>query len=758
MKLHIPHSLRRALLRCLSMSTPLAGVAAFTLSIQPTMAAPSGGTVVEGSGSAFIASGSNTTQITQFTDKAIINWNDFSIAANETVRFDHRTGSHAITLNRVTGDNISTIMGTMTANGNVFLINPNGILFGKGSKVDVGGLVASTLDMSNDAFLRGDYSFNQDMAKDLASVINEGTIQTGDDGFIYLIAANVENRASGKLVVAKRGHIGLGAGSAASISFHDSGLISFEVTGEIADQVNDENGNKTKEPGVSNAGEITVNGGHIIMTANVKRDIVTSVINNTGKVEANSLDDLFGKVTVKAKGGKVRSTRKIKAKGKSHIESDTGIELRQSELSDLTVKSTGDVLISDSLTEALSADVAGDLSLTSNNSSSLSLEDMLITGSLTINQQTGSIVSGADASIQINDASLTAQTGINIQASQFSRFSAETLTGNVVLANNSSQTDALILDRITAHQGNIDIKEAKGIVIAEALSSGTNTSNSVKLHSGDYINHDVASTEVLLIAPSLDLYAKNSVGNATYVGSGADASAALSALKTATSNLKVRTESQQGYVAIDNKRAGELKLDIEASTSHIAEESASVQISHEQGDITGSIKASSANLSIRAAGDITLTDSQLTTFGATTYTGSISLENNSKILIFNIISARQNGQDAYDALTKSLKATNETVTITQTGHVIASSNVMAGGHIQITSSGSSILSTPATDEEQLAPSTATIAGSTVGLSAAGAVGGSGFGLSVFATGLVTANSGTILNSGSKQEGGVALTL
>ena len=134
----------RTLMLIASLSLALASI--------PAQAAPTGGTVV--TGTATIQQAGTTTTITQATNQAIINWNSFGIGANELVRFI-QPGQLSVALNRVTGIDPSVILGSLQANGRVFLINPNGILFGQGSKVDVGSFVASTLDVQDGDFLSG---------------------------------------------------------------------------------------------------------------------------------------------------------------------------------------------------------------------------------------------------------------------------------------------------------------------------------------------------------------------------------------------------------------------------------------------------------------------------------------------------------------------------------------------------------------------------------------------------------------------------
>ena len=112
-------------------------------------AAPAGGTV--SAGSASITGGAGTTTINQASQNLAINWQSFSIGQSEAVRFV-QPDSNSVALNRVLGSDPSNILGSLSANGKVFLVNPNGILFGKGAQVNVGGLVASTLNITDSDF------------------------------------------------------------------------------------------------------------------------------------------------------------------------------------------------------------------------------------------------------------------------------------------------------------------------------------------------------------------------------------------------------------------------------------------------------------------------------------------------------------------------------------------------------------------------------------------------------------------------------
>src|SRR5258705_9719283 len=133
---------------------PIARAVAFALlaGIVPAWAGPTGEQVVAGQAS--VSRAGTNTLITQGTDRAAINWLTFDIGATESVRFAQPSAS-SIALNRVLGQNATEILGSLSANGQVFILNPNGVLFGKGAQVDVGGLAASTLSLSNEDFMAG---------------------------------------------------------------------------------------------------------------------------------------------------------------------------------------------------------------------------------------------------------------------------------------------------------------------------------------------------------------------------------------------------------------------------------------------------------------------------------------------------------------------------------------------------------------------------------------------------------------------------
>ena len=242
------------------------GAGAFA-SVASAGALPTGGSVVAGNGS--IHQNGKDMAIHQGSDKLAIDWQSFSIGKGNTVQFFQPSAS-AVALNRVLGSDVSVIQGALKANGQVFLINPNGVLFTPTAQVDVGGLVASTLNMTTEDFLAGNYQFKGDSA---GSVINQGNINAAEGGTIALIAARIVNDGN---ITAHKGNVLLGAGSVVTLDL--GGPVQLEVQ-EGALQALIENG-----------GAIRADAGRILLTARAAESLASTVINSTGLIEARSLD------------------------------------------------------------------------------------------------------------------------------------------------------------------------------------------------------------------------------------------------------------------------------------------------------------------------------------------------------------------------------------------------------------------------------------------------------------------------------------
>ncbi|WP_219114897.1 YDG domain-containing protein [Janthinobacterium sp. UMAB-56] len=209
------------------------------------------------------------------TPNTIINWQSFSIHAGEITRFIQQNGSSAV-LNRITGQDPSKILGALESNGKVFLINPNGIVFGQGAKVDVNGLVASSLGMSNADFLAGKRQFAAGSVA--GGVANAGTIHAGKGGQVLLIAPNVENTG---IIAAPNGEVILAAGR--SVQLADPGNPQLRVlVSAPTDQA-------------LNLGQIIAQGGSIGMAG--------ALVSQRGVLNANSaVVGEHGKIVLKASG------------------------------------------------------------------------------------------------------------------------------------------------------------------------------------------------------------------------------------------------------------------------------------------------------------------------------------------------------------------------------------------------------------------------------------------------------------------------
>ena len=206
----------------------------FLIAVIPSVlcAAPEGGNVVAGQ-AAISKPTALTTSVLQSSQSAIINWKDFSIDVNELVKF-LQPNADAVALNRVTGVDPSSILGELIANGRVFLVNPNGILFGPHSKVDVGSLIATTFSLEEGDFLAGKYNFTQKPGAKPTFVVNQGQIKVAKNGAAFLVASGVKNEG---LIIAHLGTVVLGSGGKLKVDFRGDGLITYSVEGKVLESV-----------------------------------------------------------------------------------------------------------------------------------------------------------------------------------------------------------------------------------------------------------------------------------------------------------------------------------------------------------------------------------------------------------------------------------------------------------------------------------------------------------------------------------------
>jgi filamentous hemagglutinin family protein len=284
----------------------LAPLGFVAISSTVVLANPEGGTVA--AGNVTIQQESPTKLgIIQSSDKAIVDWQKFSIAPNEQTQI-YMPSASSVILNRVVGQDPSAILGRLTANGQVFLVNPNGIFFGKGSQIDVAGLVASTHNIRNADFLAGHYLFNIP-GKPGAAVINEGMIRVSDTGIAAFIAPSVQNKG---VVVAKLGKIVLAAANGFTLDFYGDELINFLVADEVAKTAFDRDG-KPLTSFVENSGRIEAQGGYVLLTAKAAENAIHSVINQSGVIEATTVGTQKGEIILQAGKGSLAVSGELNA-------------------------------------------------------------------------------------------------------------------------------------------------------------------------------------------------------------------------------------------------------------------------------------------------------------------------------------------------------------------------------------------------------------------------------------------------------------
>ena len=229
----------------------LATTALIALGAAPAAAGPNGPSVVGGAATVQ-GQGGPSVIVNQSTPNAIINWNTFNIGVNESVRFNQPSSS-SVALNRVTGGlGPSEIMGTLTANGRVYIINRDGVLFGPGSVVNTAGFLATTSDIKNSDFMAGRYNFNIPGRPD-ASIVNQGRITATSGGFAALVAPGVRNSGT---ITATLGTVALASGNGFTLDLYGDKLITLAVNDQIAANVIDVATGRPLKSLVTNEGKI----------------------------------------------------------------------------------------------------------------------------------------------------------------------------------------------------------------------------------------------------------------------------------------------------------------------------------------------------------------------------------------------------------------------------------------------------------------------------------------------------------------------
>jgi filamentous hemagglutinin family protein len=259
---------------------------------------PAGGTVTNGD--ATITQAPNTTTINQSSQQAIIEWQSFNIGAKETTHFQQP--ANGVALNRINANQgMSQIFGTITATGKIILVNGAGIYFGPGAMINVGGLIASTSNISNANFLAGKYIFDQPSPFH-AGIVNEGIIHAADYGLVALIGSTVTNRG---MIQAELGSVVLATGDKFTLDFYGDQLINFSIDARASA------GGK-----ILNTGTLLADGGKILVTAAAAQGVLDNIIDMEGVAQAHSVGQQNGQIILAAEYGDVNVSGTIDTSAK----------------------------------------------------------------------------------------------------------------------------------------------------------------------------------------------------------------------------------------------------------------------------------------------------------------------------------------------------------------------------------------------------------------------------------------------------------
>ncbi len=390
---------------------------------------PSGGQVT--AGNATISSSGNTLTVEQSSSRAAINWSSFSVGSNATVNFEQPNAS-AVTLNRVTGHESSVIDGALNANGQVFILNSNGVLFGKDARVNTAGIVASTLNVSDADFMAGRGSFAATGPG--GSIINLGTIKTTDGGYVALLGQHVSNEG---VIAARLGTVALAAGEKITLNFNGNSLVGVKVDTETLNAL------------VENKQAILADGGLVILTTQGLDAVLGGVVNNTGEIRAQSVGEKEGKIYLLGD----KSTGAVEVAGTLDASAPTGGDGGFAETSAASVKVAPTAQVSTTAARGLTGTWLIDptdytVAASGGDMTGAQLSSALSSSNVSLSSASGA--SGTGGNVNINDAvswssnklTLTAVNDVNVNAVMSASGSAsldlEPGSGRVNMATSAS--------------------------------------------------------------------------------------------------------------------------------------------------------------------------------------------------------------------------------------------------------------------------------------------------------------------------------
>jgi filamentous hemagglutinin family protein len=248
----------------------------------------------------------NTIFINQQTQNLSLYWNSFNISPNETVQFI-QPSSTSIAFNHINSLDPSIIAGQLNANGQIVLVNPNGLIFSEGATINVGGIVASGLSINSEQFLNGSVFLNHEQNTN-GHVINNGVINASTGGSVTLVGTEVVNNG---VITASLGKVNLAAGESGVLTFDSQGMFGIEVTSNTVQTI------LGNDAAVTNNGEIITEGGQVLLTAEVSRAVFTNAVNNQGLVSANSIELHDGVIRITSSTGNVQQDGELNVSSKA---------------------------------------------------------------------------------------------------------------------------------------------------------------------------------------------------------------------------------------------------------------------------------------------------------------------------------------------------------------------------------------------------------------------------------------------------------
>ncbi|MBU6476095.1 MAG: filamentous hemagglutinin N-terminal domain-containing protein, partial [Alphaproteobacteria bacterium] len=265
-----------------ALATLFAGFASHAAYALSAGALPQGATV-GGGGATFSNPSSTSLAVNQSTERTVIDWQSFNIGSGASVQFN-QPDSSALAVNRVVGTatDPTQILGTLKSNGQVMILDPNGVLFGRNARIDVGGIIASTGSVDTAQVMSGANGIDITNIGG-GSVVNQGQITAAQGGLVALVAPYAENSG---VITANLGRVELASGNAVTVDLSGDNLVSMAVTGPVANAL------------VENSGTITANGGRVAMTARAAAGVVGDVVNMTGVVQANTVGQQNGEIVL----------------------------------------------------------------------------------------------------------------------------------------------------------------------------------------------------------------------------------------------------------------------------------------------------------------------------------------------------------------------------------------------------------------------------------------------------------------------------